>query len=75
MDGEGYDFFSRESTADNTWADTASGHGSSAPLRVGEELDLNSQAADGSPHLAEYGAFLQYLMMDGLGLTDSSHDF
>jgi hypothetical protein len=59
MDGEGYDFFSQESAAGNTSAGTASGHGGSAPLRAGEEFDLNSQAANEFPHLGEYGAFLQ----------------
>jgi hypothetical protein len=57
MDGDGYDFFSQDSAAGNTWATTTNGHGGGARLHDGfEAFDLNSQAADGFPNIGEYGA-------------------
>jgi hypothetical protein len=73
MDGDGYDFFSQESAAGNTWATTANGHGGGARLHGGfEAFDLNSQAADGFPNIGEYGALLQGDADQPLGRSRSS---
>jgi hypothetical protein len=54
MDGDGYDFFSQESAGGNTWMASASDHGGAAPFSTGVEgFDLNSQVADGFPHLGD----------------------
>jgi hypothetical protein len=73
MDGDGYDFFSQESAAGNTWATTANGHDSGARLHGGfEAFDLNSQATDDFPNIGEYGALLQGDTYQPLGRSRSS---